>query len=60
MCADVEENLELRPSRGLEWDIDQPIVKYGSIGAAIVALIALLLFFPDHEKSSLSFIYLNN
>jgi len=40
------------PSRGLEWDIDQPLVRYGSFAAAIISLVLLLVFFPDHEKKA--------
>ena len=40
-------------SRGLDWDVDQPAVRIGSTAAAVLSLIALLKYFPDHEKSLL-------
>jgi len=50
MCAEVDRsNL---PSRGLEWDIDQPLIRYSSIVAAVVSFVALVVFFPDHEKKA--------
>ena len=41
------------PSRGLDWDIDQPWVRISSAVAAAVAFVVLVVFFPDHEKSLL-------
>lgn len=41
------------PSRGLDWDIDQPWVRISSAVAAFIAFVVLVAFFPDHEKSLL-------
>lgn len=51
----METTQQTLPSRGLDWDVDQPAVRYGSIAAAVLAFIALVKFFPDHEKSLFPF-----
>lgn len=47
MCAEEHQG---RP-RGLDIDVEDPLVKGASIAGAAVSLVLLVVLFPDHEQS---------